>query len=304
MAYNSTPSFPPVDCLVAALVAARTGSFTQAAIELGVSHAAISRRIAGAESWAAIRLFVRHGRGVRVTEDGQRLLSRVTHAFDIVDQAANQWRKPPQRKTLRITTTHTLARLWLVPRIAEIEAAVSDVRIDILAGQSHADLATGEADIAIRCGKGGWKQGREERLFQKEELHPIASRHFLDKIDRALTVENVLKHPLIHSPDTSGWQTWAQSNGIAFRGKNTDRLMGDYSLATAAAAGHLGIALNNAALTPQNALQPDLIPLDLPSCISPLSYIIIVPPQQETEAVRACVQHLLEVAAMSELSNT
>ncbi len=55
MAYSSLTKLPPTDSLVAALTALRLGSFSAAASELGITHAAVSRRIAVAEEWAGER---------------------------------------------------------------------------------------------------------------------------------------------------------------------------------------------------------------------------------------------------------
>jgi LysR family transcriptional regulator, glycine cleavage system transcriptional activator len=291
MAYDSSIKLPPIECLIAAMVASRTGSFTQAAQELGVSHAAISRRIAGAESWAGTTLFIRHGRGVRVTDDGQRLLSRVAHAFDIVDQAANQWRKPQRAKLFRIATTHSLGRLWLIPRIAAIEAAMPEIRIELITGHQNVNLANDEADIAIRCGRGGWKVGREIRLFREERMYPVASPDFIDA--HKVTADSILSHPLVHGVDSSGWHVWAQTQGLSFKGKFSDRIFSDYSLALAGAKSHLGIALLNSALTPSAMITSSLKRLDAPSAISPLAYFIIIPPQKEVPLVQGCVDLLL-----------
>lgn len=260
---------------------------------MGVSHAAISRRIAGAESWAGTALFVRHGRGVRVTDDGQRLLSRVAHAFDIVDQAASQWRKPQRTKMFRIATTHSLARLWLMPRIAAIEAAIPEIRIELITGHQNVNLANDEADIAIRCGRGGWKLGRELRLFPEERMHPVATPAFIEA--HKVTPENILSHPLVHNGDSSGWQSWAQAQGLNFKGKFTDRIFSDYTLALSGADAHLGIALLNSALLPGVVMDAALQLLDAPSAISPLSYFIIVPPQKEVPLVQACVDMLMQL---------
>jgi LysR family transcriptional regulator, glycine cleavage system transcriptional activator len=297
MAYDLPLSLPPIECLVAAVVAARTGSFTQAANELGVSHAAVSRRVSGAESWAGTALFVRHGRGVRVTDDGQRLLARVAYAFDIVDQAASQWRKPQRAKMLRIATTHSLARLWLIPRIAVIEAAIPEIRIELITGHQNVNLANDEADIAIRCGKGGWRVGREIRLFPEERMHPVATPEFI--ATHNVEPGTILSHPLIHGVESSGWQTWAQAQGLNFKGKFSDRICSDYTLALAAAEAHLGIALLNSAILPAAMTQTALKVLDVPASISPLSYFVIVPPQKEIPLIQSCVDQLLSLAGQS-----
>jgi LysR family transcriptional regulator, glycine cleavage system transcriptional activator len=297
MTYSLPPNLPPIECLVAAIVAARTGSFSQTAIELGVSHAAISRRVAGAESWAGTALFARHGRGVRPTDDGQRLLSRVSHAFDIVDQAANQWRKPQLARMLRIATTHSLARLWLIPRVAKIEAKIPDIRIEILTSHQISNLATGEADIAIRCGKGGWKEGSEIRLFHEEVMHPVATPEFIARHGVTGEPASILAQQLVHGVDSSGWQSWAQAQGVAFRGKYADRIVSDYTLALSATEANLGISLLNAALMPIDRLRANLQLLGAPTAISPLSYFVIVPALKKTPVVQACVNLLLTLAA-------
>lgn len=295
MTNEGIPNLPPIECLAAAIVAARAGSFTQAAIEMGVSHAAVSRRIAGAESWAGTSLFVRHGRGVRLTDDGHRLLSRVSHAFDTIDQAVSLWRKPQRARQFKIATTHSLAQLWLMPRIATIEAVVPEVRIEVLTGPRHANLAVGEADIAIRCGKGGWKEGIEYRLFPEEHLYPVATpdciaRHAIGNEPAAL-----LGHPLIHSVDSSGWHSWAQTRGSHYRGKLTDRIVSDYTLAISAAKAHLGVALANSGLVPPGDLDPCLKALDIPMAPSPLKYFLIVPSHQDRAVASAVVDVLREL---------
>jgi LysR family transcriptional regulator, glycine cleavage system transcriptional activator len=269
MTYSLPTSVPPIECLAAALVAARCGSFTHAAEELGVSHAAISRRISGAESWAGVKLFQRHGRGVTVTPDGQRLLARVSHALEIVEQAADVWRKPLRHRTVHIATTHSVARLWLIPRLAHLEAMVGSVRIDVQAGNDHTDLTGGQADIAIRCGKGGWKIGRERRLFAEEISFPVTSKAFLAAHGPLNSASAVLGCNLIHNVDSTFWKVWAQSQGHALKYKAGDRVMGDHTQSLAAAEAGLGVALMAYPVAPIALLDRDLVRIDLPSIVIP-----------------------------------
>ncbi|MDX0558921.1 LysR family transcriptional regulator [Sinorhizobium medicae] len=52
---------PPVEALQAVLSAYRLGSFSAAAAALGITHGAVSRRVAATERWAGFRLFGRQG---------------------------------------------------------------------------------------------------------------------------------------------------------------------------------------------------------------------------------------------------
>jgi LysR family glycine cleavage system transcriptional activator len=61
------PRLPPLNALRAFEVAARHNSFTGAATELRVSHAAISRHVRSLEARLGVTLFRRAKRGVELT---------------------------------------------------------------------------------------------------------------------------------------------------------------------------------------------------------------------------------------------
>jgi LysR family transcriptional regulator, glycine cleavage system transcriptional activator len=299
----TAPSFlpgylPPIDCLIAALSAAHYGSFTQAAERLGVSHAAVSRRIAGAESWAGIALFERHARGVRVTPDGQRLLARVSHALEVVDQAADLWRKPLRRSTVRIATTHSFARLWLIPRLKALEREQPNVRIEILAGTELIDLDAGQADIAIRCGKGGWKIGRETVLFPREFSVPVAAPEFLAEHGAISSVATLLARDLLCNVDSTIWAAYAKAHGKAIQHKPTDRVFGDHSQTLAAAVAGLGVALMSCPITSLDFLAQGLVRIDLGVVENPLRYYVITRQHEHSQTILSCAKQLLALAQL------
>ena len=73
---------PSLNALKAFEAAARNESFTDAAAELFVTHAAISRHIRELEEYLGTQLFTRTGRGVELTEAGTRFGSQLTPLFD------------------------------------------------------------------------------------------------------------------------------------------------------------------------------------------------------------------------------
>ena len=87
---------PPMQALRAFEAAARERSLTRAAESLSVTHGAISHQIKSLESDLGVRLVERHGRGIRLTDDGERFASRVRAAFaELSDASAkrtqSQW---------------------------------------------------------------------------------------------------------------------------------------------------------------------------------------------------------------------
>jgi LysR family transcriptional regulator, glycine cleavage system transcriptional activator len=305
-------NLPPMDCLVAALTAARCGSFSQAAAELGVTHAAVSRRVASAERWAGVSLFERHGRGIRVTGDGQRMLGRIRHALEMVEEAADRWHKKDRIKTLRIATTHSLAQLWLIEKISHLEARLPGTRIELLTDHRNVNLAAGDAEIAIRCGRGNWKEGRETPLFTMEAVQPIAQatawKSWLEKFAggrrtasinklHAITAAQLLELPLIHDGDSSVWRSWFAAQGVAFKTKASDRMVANYALALRAASAGLGIALHNCAIGGIGAMPGQLVPVGLPAALTPVLYYVIVHDTQIAPNVRSCAQLLIAEGA-------
>jgi LysR family transcriptional regulator, glycine cleavage system transcriptional activator len=288
-----------MEYLIAALTAAQTGSLTHSAEQLGVSHAAISRRIAGAENWAGIKLFSRHARGVTVTADGQRLLARVSEALDIVNHAADTWKKQRRTRTIRITTTQSFTQMWLLKHVAHIEAQLGNTRIEILTQSRNANLATEEVDLAIRYGRGGWKVGKEQRLFDEEHLYAVMNANTAKTLSQPIRPSDVLKQPLIHSVDSTAWSTWARAQNLEYRGRSVDRIMADSTLVIAAVQAGLGAAVLTAPLFHPMALPEDVCVVRGKKALCPLRYVLVTPARELPDVVHDCAQHILTVASMT-----
>ncbi|KXU87262.1 transcriptional regulator [Paraburkholderia monticola] len=76
---------------------ARVGSFSRAAAELYVAQPALSRQVAKLEEELGTPLFVRHGRGVRLTSGGAQLLERAEMIINFVAQTGEQVRASTDR---------------------------------------------------------------------------------------------------------------------------------------------------------------------------------------------------------------
>lgn len=76
--------------------AARLASFRAAAMELNVTPTAVSHQIRGLEQWLGTLLFERLGRGVRLSEAGEKLQRSLHGALLEIDRSLNAL-KPPKR---------------------------------------------------------------------------------------------------------------------------------------------------------------------------------------------------------------
>ncbi|HEY1000627.1 MAG TPA: LysR family transcriptional regulator, partial [Streptosporangiaceae bacterium] len=81
-------------CLVAI---AEAGSFTDAAIDLGISQAAASRTLASLESALGVRLLRRTTREVTLTAAGSRVLAHARRALAAADDVVREAAAGPAR---------------------------------------------------------------------------------------------------------------------------------------------------------------------------------------------------------------
>ncbi len=274
MTYIDPAGLPSMESLVAAVVAGRTCSFSAAALELQTTHAAISRRVAAAEAWAGTALFERHARGMRPTAAGQRVLARLAEALDRLQQAGAGRAPRSALPVVRIAATPSLARFWLLPQLQRLQGPQGrprDLRVDVVAGLAHADLAGGEVDLALRCGRGGWGVGDEMPLLE-EALVPAFVPGLWTRRRGAPTAREILALPLLHDSDTTHWRAWAEAHGQALVPKADDRTPGDYALSIDAALAGLGVVLWNPGL---HAAPAGLTVLPALAAAAPLRYFLL-----------------------------
>ena len=79
---------PPLNALRMFLVAAKHLSFTRAAVDLNVTHGAVSRQVRSLEDYLGVALFQRHVRQISLTAEGQQLFADASPAMEQIGTAA------------------------------------------------------------------------------------------------------------------------------------------------------------------------------------------------------------------------
>lgn len=233
-------NLPPLEGLTALLAAADEGSFSGAAARLGLTHGSVSRRISSLEGWLGASLFDRHGRGVRLTPAGQRFSAEVRKSLAGLAVSTDQWRPWRGRQTVRLSVVPAFARLWLFPRLSQVEAA--DLHVELSLEHRPTDLDSRETDMAIRYGKGGW-EGIDAWPLMSETIQIGASPDLQRSLGVRPTVNDLLRLPLLHDSDTSQWRALLKGRGVQYRPRWQDRRFEDYDSVLAAAGAGLGLVL-------------------------------------------------------------
>lgn len=205
---------PPLSSLRAFEAAAAHLSFQRAAAELSVTPTAISHQVRGLESGLGQPLFRRLTRQLALTPAGLRLFLALREGFDMLEAGVNALRVPAATDTVTLTTNTVFAAKWLLPRMAAFRAACPGIDLRLHAGEAVADLARGEADLALRHGSGEW-QGLATAELMRERYAPVCSPRL--GLKRAV---DLYRHPLIHfdwqphARQPASWKRWFEEAGL------------------------------------------------------------------------------------------
>ena len=212
--HPSHPSqpMPPLTAIRAFEAAARHGSFTSAAAELGMTQAAISYQIRVLEERVGAPLFLRRARGVSLTPDGVRLAARAGEAMEILRQAFAEVRHASE-ETLVISVLAPFAAYILAPRLQRFQIAHPTLTTHIEVDQRLANLQAGEASVGIRAGEGRWPGLRADYLLPGDYT-PLISPAFVARHGLPATPEALRDLPLIDADD-EGWSGWFAAAGLA-----------------------------------------------------------------------------------------
>lgn len=206
-------SLPPLNAVRAFDAAGRHGSFSLAADELNVSHAAISRHVRGLEQRLGVQLFRNVARGVKLTEAGHSFLAEVTPALDRIAEAVSNL-TDATAGVINVTCESTFAVKWLMPRIGDFESLYPDVDIVLDANSNIVDIARYEADIAVRYSK-NMPQGLDYDLICHRPLCPVGKPELARLPLDQHTAEALAAYRLLHEDDGALWRRWFAHAGLA-----------------------------------------------------------------------------------------
>ncbi len=203
---------PPLNALRAFEAAGRHGSFSEAGLELNVSHSSISRHVRGLERRLGVQLFKNMPRGVKITEAGCRYLETTSAAFDEIAEAT-EILSGHTEDSISISSEPTFTLKWLMPALGKFHALHPGVDIDIDAGFELADLHRHECDLAIRfCSQD--VVGLESDLISKSPVFPVGAPDLMGKKLRNFDAKELLKFRLLVENHGELWRQWFEMAGM------------------------------------------------------------------------------------------
>lgn len=206
-----------IDQLAAFVAVARTDSFTEAAAELGVSKATVSKRVQALEDALGLPLLHRTTRQVTATEVGQQLLDEVGPALDVLYGAKDALLDQQARAagTIRLSAPSSYGAQTVAPALAEFLALHSQVRVEASFTDARVDLVAENIDLAIRIAELPDSTLRARRLGEMRRV-VVASAAYVDKMGAPAHPSELSQHRCLrfaHRQSGANW-SFCQGSGL------------------------------------------------------------------------------------------
>ena len=197
------------------LAVCRLGSFRQAAEELCVTQAAVSRAVQRLEQHLGdCRLFDRSPQGVVLSERGRQLRQLTERHVMALESATELFLKPRAPGKLRLSVIPTLGTKWLLPRLPRFQARHPGLEIEMRQFHHDEDFSRDDVDvwIDVKRPRRRWPARVQASYLMGRDIVPVCAPQMLPR----------LKHPsdlahevlLYHTNFPDNWARWARIAGL------------------------------------------------------------------------------------------
>jgi DNA-binding transcriptional LysR family regulator len=164
------------------LEVARHKSFRAATGSTSLSVNTLRRKLSAFEKHLGTSLFARHVDGVRLTEDGERVLAIASRMEAESLEFLREVRGGDKavEGVVRLAMTEGLASFWVAPRLVDFTEKIPRVSVRLRSTMTPADVLRLEADVAIQLDRPAQKDVRVVKLGR---LHLLlfAAKSYLDR---------------------------------------------------------------------------------------------------------------------------
>lgn len=186
----------PLNALRAFEVAARTGSFANAAREMGVSSAAVSQQIKILEEFWGKLLFIRQGNRITLTDAGLTAYPVLGQSMEALEDLSNIMRRTERKKRIVISAPQSVATTWLAAKLSGLENIEQATPFDIRVAEDPVDFVQDKIDMRIFYGHDLYGDYQVETLFS-DVLVAVASPGFVSA--HGPSVDHIEDRHLIHT---------------------------------------------------------------------------------------------------------
>ena len=234
---------PPLRALEAFLRVVRLGSARAAAVELGLSPSALSRRIGTLEEFVGKKLFTRAHQAMQLTDEGRAFHDAVAPHIEALAAAVEAQSDNLGLMRLHLGVLPLFGGQRLFPRLPELRKLHPRLHIDIDTGPHLLDRVGDTLDAAIILSPEP-DPGLHAVRLDHNHVYAIASQELAAELGPKPDAASLAKQTfLVHNETPDSFVTWREALGLArFEPAAIDHYDSGQLILEAAAQG-LGIAI-------------------------------------------------------------
>ncbi|MDJ0335036.1 LysR family transcriptional regulator [Salinibacterium sp. G-O1] len=195
MTVNLSASGATADDLLVLLAVARSGRYTTAARQLGVTHTTIARRISALERALGGRVLVRGTAGWQLTPLGGHAAAAGEHVESALSQLDGDGAE--LRGAIRLSATDGFSAYIAAPAMAALRRRHPGISLQIVTKTRHASLHRSGVDLEVVVGRPEVRNAKAVRLADYA-LGLYASREFLAGHGTPGTFDELAGAPLVY----------------------------------------------------------------------------------------------------------
>ncbi|EGQ8057005.1 LysR family transcriptional regulator [Vibrio alginolyticus] len=270
----------PLKSIYAFVAVAESGSMTEAAHILSVSHSAVSQAIKSLESQVNKPLFDRIGRQVQLNADGKKYYRKVAPALEQIVDATEALIQDQNLQRVTLNMVNSLALHWWIPRMSDLQgfAPQLDVRLSNLSGRFNLEQEGIDAAL-VHGNPEEWQDYYCEKLSE-DELVLVCSPELIAKTKDSNITQLLKQYPIIEVTNErrkNDWNVWLDATGIQ-RPKNKKPITFNMSIqAVQATTRRLGLLVTHRLFVKDDIKYGQLIELGEP-VINPHQQLYFVCP--------------------------
>lgn len=186
-----------------------SGSFSKAAVDLGIAQPTATKVVAALEQRLGARLLNRNTRGVSPTEIGLLFYDKCKAIQREIEEADNLPALLQSRVVgvLRIGTSVAFGRRVLTPHLIELMDRYPELRIDLSMEDSYVNLLEQGIDVTVRMGRLA-DSSLGARFLGMNPWVAVASPAYLDRAPPLAEPEHLVKHECIVYSTVQGDDVW------------------------------------------------------------------------------------------------
>ncbi|NBS24599.1 MAG: transcriptional regulator GcvA [Altererythrobacter sp.] len=213
----STRRLPHLTWLRAFEASARHLSFTNAAQELNLTQAAISKQVKLLEHYLREPLFERKPRSLVLTKVGAAYLPKVRDGFERLAAGTEEVFGLRRSEVLTVRAPVGYSVNWIAPRLQGFFHHHPDINLRLVSSVWGDQFDNERFDLDIQYGTGHWPGYKADRLTW-EVIKPVCAPSLLYGKNAIRKPADLAHHRLLHVLGyEEGWADWlrfAKTNGI------------------------------------------------------------------------------------------